>query len=593
MAGTVVTTSWSDLWDQIDAVAVYTQKGIDHLEKFGVFLKERALIEDEYAAKLRALVKKNLGKKKEDEEEAKSFTYISSFHAILHELESLAGQHEVVAEQLRRNIHPAILHKCASLRAKRKNQLNELHTLNSSLNATIDTMVKTQKYYNKAFKDAEVAHIKYDKAEKNMDLSRAELERARSNATVRTQQCEEAKKNYGHALQTANNQQQLHYTELLPLALERLRQVDEERVVETRNFMLQSIEAETNVMPIMQRCYDDMSQAANVISPNGDSAAVVEQFRTGYSYPQPFPFEDLGSPAAILSNEGTSADTLKRPTKNGTAVRVHRKASMNIFKGNGHTKKDGTIDFNSYPPQQRCRRITREIERLEKEVEKNEQSAEGLRKMHQIYKENPKMGNAKDVEAELEIYKRKIDVLVPQIAKYKEMLSAAQTELNTPISAVGSETPRSITRPQSGMSTPSQVSPGQSIPIPPAPAFTPVHRASYSEESVSSSGSFGVTPPATNNSNGKKTGDSPIRAGAPLAEKAEVYEDFDELPILGTAKALYTFEGGSEGTMAITEGEEMALIEKDEGDGWTRVRHLATGKEGFVPTTYLECRWLK
>ncbi|VDD96283.1 unnamed protein product [Enterobius vermicularis] len=41
--------------DQIDAVANYTQKGIDHLEKFGVFLKERAIIEEDYAAKLRLI----------------------------------------------------------------------------------------------------------------------------------------------------------------------------------------------------------------------------------------------------------------------------------------------------------------------------------------------------------------------------------------------------------------------------------------------------------------------------------------------------------------------------------------------------------
>ncbi|VBB32961.1 unnamed protein product, partial [Acanthocheilonema viteae] len=144
---TSTAASWADLWDQIDILASHTQKGIESLEKYGMFLKERAAIEDEYAAKLRALVKKNLGKKKEDEESFKAYTFISSFHSILHEVESLAGQHEVIAEGLRKDIHPALLTKCAAFRAARKNHLNELHIINGVLNASIDNMFKFQKNY--------------------------------------------------------------------------------------------------------------------------------------------------------------------------------------------------------------------------------------------------------------------------------------------------------------------------------------------------------------------------------------------------------------------------------------------------------------
>ncbi|KAK6062112.1 hypothetical protein COOONC_00220 [Cooperia oncophora] len=81
--------------DQTDAVAAHTHRGIEFLERLGAFAKERAMIEEEYAAKLRTLAKKSLGRKKEDEEAAKSFTYVRSFANLLHELELLAGQHEV------------------------------------------------------------------------------------------------------------------------------------------------------------------------------------------------------------------------------------------------------------------------------------------------------------------------------------------------------------------------------------------------------------------------------------------------------------------------------------------------------------------
>jgi formin-binding protein 1 len=40
----------------------------------------------------------------------------------------------------------------------------------------------------------------------------------------------------------------------------------------------------------------------------------------------------------------------------------------------------------------------------------------------------------------------------------------------------------------------------------------------------------------------------------------------------------------------MSEGEELQIIEIDQGDGWTRVRrHCANGwEEGFVPTSYIE-----
>lgn len=49
--------------------------------------------------------------------------------------------------------------------------------------------------------------------------------------------------------------------------------------------------------------------------------------------------------------------------------------------------------------------------------------------------------------------------------------------------------------------------------------------------------------------------------------------------------------GQDEGSINMAEGEEFELIELDQGDGWTRVRRLKDDcEEGFVPTTYIECK---
>lgn len=84
---------------------------------------------------------------------------------------------------------------------------------------------------------------------------------------------------------------------------------------------------------------------------------------------------------------------------------------------------------------------------------------------------------------------------------------------------------------------------------------------------------------------------------------------------LGTCRALYPFDGNafsqkpndddhtnislsisfiaatSEGSIPMSEGEELQVIEVDQGDGWTRVRRFSSKgwEEGFVPTSYIEC----
>lgn len=47
----------------------------------------------------------------------------------------------------------------------------------------------------------------------------------------------------------------------------------------------------------------------------------------------------------------------------------------------------------------------------------------------------------------------------------------------------------------------------------------------------------------------------------------------------------------SEGSIPMSEGEELQVIEVDQGDGWTRVRRFSSKgwEEGFVPTSYIEC----
>ena len=98
--------------------------------------------------------------------------------------------------------------------------LDEINQLEEGMQHKKDAMVKARKDYVKAWKEAQAAHAKHMKADHNMDISRAELEKARHNALSKGQASEDAKNNYAHVLQVANQQQTMHYAELLPTVLE-------------------------------------------------------------------------------------------------------------------------------------------------------------------------------------------------------------------------------------------------------------------------------------------------------------------------------------------------------------------------------------
>lgn len=602
---TAAVVTWAHLWDQTEVVAAHTNKGIEFLEKVGTMCKERATIEEEYASKLRSLVKKNLGKKKE-EEAGGAFTYVAAFNAILREMDALAGQHEVLAERVKKELLPFIATKSAAHRQARKQGLNELNVINAGLQAARENMSKQQKAYGKAFKEAEAAYLKYSKAEKNMDISRLDLERAKNNASMRSDQSEEAKQGYAHALTAANEAQKAHFTSSLPSILDRLRAIDDERIRDTRAALEQAITAEKEVNVIISRCHDDMRRALEVIDAPRDTAALVEQYRTGYPHPALAQFEDLGLPQDVLNGGGSgdhidaSGSTLKRGILGGGGTAkskdgkgVSRKQSMHskIFGGGSTTsievKKnpDGTSDYSSLPPQQRVRRLQAKLAELEKEREKKIGSKEGVVKMQLVYRDNPKLGNPADCEQQIQSYAKEIDALTVTMNKLRLQLDDAIAH-TAPLG--GNDTPPS-SRSESGASshyssasttaTPAGAPPR---PLPPSLNGTMIngvgtpsnashtsHRTSYSEESVSSEGS------RMTNNNGRD----------------EVYDEMT-MPALGTCTALFDFEGGStEGTVIMREGQEFVLVERDEGDGWTRVKSVDGKHEGFVPSSYLRCKW--
>ncbi|KAG9433347.1 formin-binding protein 1-like isoform X4 [Apis mellifera carnica] len=100
----------------------------------------------------------------------------------------------------------------------------------------------------------------------------------------------------------------------------------------------------------------------------------------------------------------------------------------------------------------------------------------------------------------------------------------------------------------------------------------------------------GTPQPTHGSTNSPESGLGESRTSLPGSGGEEYYVDeIDAQPPLGTCRALYPFDATSEGSIPMYDGEELYMIELDQGDGWTRVRRISQPIEGFVPTSYIEC----
>ncbi|SGZ54453.1 CIC11C00000003637 [Sungouiella intermedia] len=56
----------------------------------------------------------------------------------------------------------------------------------------------------------------------------------------------------------------------------------------------------------------------------------------------------------------------------------------------------------------------------------------------------------------------------------------------------------------------------------------------------------------------------------------------------GKATAIYPYEATGNDEISMAQGEDLDVVEEDDGSGWTMVRLTQSGKQGLAPTSYLE-----
>ncbi|XP_035914240.1 formin-binding protein 1-like isoform X7 [Anopheles stephensi] len=585
-------TTWGkELWDQFDNLATHTQKGIDFFERFGNFIRDRSAIEVEYALKLRRLVK-NYQPKKSKEDEENEFSSLIAFKNVLKEVADLAGQREVVAENLQNQVLQGIMLLAKILREERKKALNQGAGLTQSLHTQIGTLDRAKRSYEKAFREAEKAIESYHKADADFHLSRADVEKQRVNMNIRNSQSEDAKSEYANQLQITNKQQQQHYQIALPEVFNKLQELDEKRTRGMKEFIKRAADVEYEVSPIIARCLEGMVKAADSINEKDDSMIVIEKYQSGFQPPGDIPFEDLSKPdpdAANNSQTHNSSTGLNHMTGKGTTKDKLKKrvGIFGIFTGNKkileayiHVKNNLTTDglkedFSDLPPTQRRKKLTAKVQELQQKVAQEQAASDGLMKMKGVYEANSMLGDPRTVEEQLNESVNRLDRLRHELLRYQKLLEQANNQTFI------QHSPQSNRVIQNGQRS-SRHSNGSSN-----------HENSHDDNGEDHPDDAGSLSSSASPESGLGTSHTSLPgSGQGSTNEQPMNEEYYEADApLGTCRALYPFDATSEGSIPMSEGEELQVIEVDQGDGWTRVRRFSSKgwEEGFVPTSYIEC----
>nr|XP_054600573.1 formin-binding protein 1 isoform X2 [Nothobranchius furzeri] len=287
------------LKDQFDNLEKHTQWGIEFAEKYTKFVKERSEIEINYAKQIRNLSKKYQPKKNSREEEESKYTFCRAFLVTLNELNDYAGQHEVIAENLTSQIITELARYLQELKTERKSHFHDGRKAQQQIESSWKQLESCKRRFERDCKEADRAQQYFEKMDADINVTKADVEKrsshkARQQAQMRHQMASDSKSDYSAYLQKFNQEQNEHYYTVIPNIFQKLQDMEEKRIERLGVCMKTFADVDRQVLPIVGKCLDGMTKAAESIEPKTDSNQVVESYKSGFEAPGDVEFEDYG-----------------------------------------------------------------------------------------------------------------------------------------------------------------------------------------------------------------------------------------------------------------------------------------------------------
>uniref|UniRef100_A0A8C0VS07 Formin binding protein 1 n=1 Tax=Cyanistes caeruleus TaxID=156563 RepID=A0A8C0VS07_CYACU len=539
----------------------HTQWGIDVLEKYIKFVKERTEIELSYAKQLRNLSKKYQPKKNSKEEEEYRYTSTRAFLATLNEMNDYAGQHEVISENMTSLITGELTRYVQELKQERKSHFHDGRKAQQHIETCWKQLEASKRRFERDCKEADRAQQYFEKMDADINVTKADVEKARQQAQLRHQMAEDSKAEYSSTLQKFNSEQHEHYYTHIPNIFQKIQDMEERRIVRIGESMKTFAEVDRQVIPIIGKCLDEITKAAESVDHKNDSQMVIEAFKSGFEPPGDVDFEDFTQPMKRTVSESSLSNSRgdgKSEPKFGS------KSKGKLWPFIKKNKGAGPEDFSNLPPEQRRKKLQQKVDELNRDIQKEMDSRDALTKMKDVYIKNPQMGDAASVDHRLAELGQNIEKLRLEVQKFEgSHLSVVRASCRQALESLSC----------SSWSYSPCPKPGDQVVL------------SAAEVGCYSCCVFPLLSSPDGSYTEEQSQETEMKV--PATDFDDEFDDEEPLPTIGTCKALYTFEGQNEGTISVAEGEMLYVIEEDKGDGWTRIRRNED-EEGYVPTSYVE-----
>jgi len=532
-----MSANWGeDIWDRFNAAWKAVNDSTDELKNnYKSFLSERSKIELDYAKNLKKLCKNyqpKVPKKKQSNNEEP--TIVKSYSEILQQLNYQANQHELIAE----NLNDQVKEFDSRINEVKKNLRtckNDARAYEINLDKSLKTLDEAKKKYLKTHNEQEQAKLTFDNAEEDGSYSRNDISNLKTTFLNKTRANDDCKAQYANQLGKTNTVQKEYYDINLASVLQILQNLYEGNSNFWSSQMEKCVQFEIGVAPIIAKCHDSMVSAIKDVNSEKDSQIVMTNLKTGNVPPEDLPFEELDSG---IQNESA-------------------------FKRGNFYKSRTNLNVNGQNLYQRKRELEKKLEDKRTEIKKVTKEVNSLKLMVDTYSKNPGFGDASKLTGELNTTNEKLNQLHGEEQQLQQELSRVTNNLEDKSPGLRrSNLNRSQISLSSNMSKKSHDSGSTSY-------------VDHSEFDDFGDEIYEEVTPAS-----QEPGPAPPPPPPP--------PNMVITPAKKVAVAIYDFDGNeTEETLSIESGEELEIIE-DDFDGWTKVKKLSNGEEGFVPSAYIE-----
>ncbi|XP_029299954.1 formin-binding protein 1 isoform X4 [Cottoperca gobio] len=627
--------------DQFDNLEKHTQWGIEFVEKYTKFVKERSEIETNYAKQIRNLSKKYQPKKNSREEDESKYTFCRAFLTSLNELNDYAGQHEVIAENLTSQIITELSRYLLELKTERKTSFHDGRKAQQHIESSWKQLESCKRKFERDCKEADRAQQYFEKMDADINVTKADVEKARQQAQMRHQMASDSKGDYSSYLQKFNQEQNEHYFTVIPNIFQKLQDMEEKRIDRLGVCMKTFADVDRQVLPIVGKCLDGMTKAAESIEPTTDSKQVVESFKSGFEPPGDVDFEDYGQAMKRTVSETSLSNSREAKEAKEAKERPAGKSKGKLWPFiKNKNKLMSLLTSPHQPPPAPPASSPPSPSAVPNDPQSPKQHKEPLsHRLNDFMTSKPKMHCLRSLRRGLSLklitlnshVRNLIEGSGPEDFSHlppeqrRKKLQGKLDDLNKDIQkemdqrdALTKMKDVYVKNPQMG--DPASVDPrlseiGQNIEKlqfeaqkfegwlaeveEKMPSKSDTNRRSGLYENQNNttvsnncaqdreSSPDGSYTEEQNSETQVKANINPLPPTSSTPDFDDEFDDEETLPTIGTCKALYPFEGHNEGTISVAEGELLYVIEEDKGDGWTRVRRNEE-EEGYVPTSYVE-----